>query len=142
MFCRRLGDGDAFFVQDVLGLNEDPSLVTPVVVDHDFKMKAFTGKCEDLILRIRSAYEKLGQDKDVMIVSGSGSMFSGKYCNVDGISVVRALGIKSIIIDRYVKEFNYDYFMAMKEALGEQLAGVLLNDIRRQIGRASCRERV
>lgn len=125
----RLGDGDAFFVQDVLGLNEDPSLVTPVVVNHDFKMKAFAGKCEDLIPRIRSAYEKLGQDKDVMIVSGSGSMFSGKYCNVDGISVVRALGIKSIVIDRYVKELNYDYLMAMKEALGEQLAGVLLNDI-------------
>lgn len=125
----RLGDGDAFFVQDVLGLNEDPSLVTSVVVDHDFKMKAFAGKCEDLIPRIRSAYEKLGQDKDVMIVSGSGSMFSGKYCNVDGISVVRALGIKSVVIDRYVKELNYDYLMAMKEALGEQLAGVLLNDI-------------
>ena len=60
----------------------------------------------NLIPRIRSAYEKLGQNKDVMIVSGSGSMFSGKYCNVDGISVVRALGIKSIIIDRYVKELN------------------------------------
>ena len=50
----RLGDGDAFFVQDVLGLNEDPSLVTSVVVDHDFKMKAFAGKCEDLIPRIYS----------------------------------------------------------------------------------------
>lgn len=125
----RLGDSDAFFVQDILGLNEDPALVTPVVVDHDFKMKAFTGKCEDLMPRIRDAYEKLGQDKDVMLVAGSGSMYSGKYYNMDGISVIKALDIKSIIIDRYVKELNYDYLMVMKETLGDQLIGVLLNDI-------------
>lgn len=124
-----LGDADAFFVQDILGLSDNPTLVTPVVVDQDFKMKAFTGKCEDLMPRIKSAYEELGKDKDVMIVAGSGSMYSGKYCGVDGISVVKSLGIKSIIIDRYVKELNYDYLIAMKELLGEQLLGVLLNDI-------------
>ncbi len=124
-----LGDADAFFVQDILGLSEDPTLVTPVVVDQDFKMKAFTGKCEDLMPRIKAAYETLGKDRDVMIVAGSGSMYSGKYCGVDGISVVKNLGIKAIIIDRYVKELNYDYLIAMKELLGEQLAGVLLNDI-------------
>jgi len=116
-------------VQDILGLSEDPTLVTPVVVDQDFKMKAFTGKCEDLLPRIKTSYETLGKDRDVMIVAGSGSMYSGKYCGVDGISVVRSLGIKAIVIDRYVKELNYDYLIAMKELLGDQLAGVLLNDI-------------
>jgi len=124
-----LGDADAFFVQDILGLSDDPTLVTPVVVDQDFKMKAFTGKCEDLMPRIKSAYEELGKDKDIMIVAGSGSMYSGKYCGVDGVSVVKALGIKAMIIDRYVKELNYDYLIAMKELLGDQLLGVLLNDI-------------
>jgi BioD-like phosphotransacetylase family protein len=124
-----LGDADAFFVQDILGLSEDPALVTPVVVDQDFKMKAFTGKCEDLMPRIQSAYQQLSKDKDVMIVAGSGSMYSGKYCGVDGVSVIKTLGIKAVIIDRYVKELNYDYLIAMKELLGEQLLGVLLNDI-------------
>lgn len=124
-----LGDADAFFVQDILGLDEDPTLVTPVVVDQDFKMKAFAGKCEDLMPKIKTAYTALGKDKDVMIVAGSGSMYSGKYCNVDGISVIKALDIKGLVIDRYVKELNYDYLMAMKEQLGDQLLGVLLNDI-------------
>lgn len=124
-----LGDADAFFVQDILGLTDDPTLVTPVVVDQDFKMKAFTGKCEDLMPRIKAAYEELGKDKDVMIVAGSGSMYSGKYCGLDGVSVVKALGIKAVVIDRYVKELNYDYLLSMKERLGDQLLGVLLNDI-------------
>ena len=124
-----LGDADAFFVQDILGLSEDPTLVTPVVVTQDFKMKAFTGKCEDLMPRIKAAYEELGKDKDVMIVAGSGSMYSGKYCGLDGVSVVKSLGIKAVVIDRYVKELNYDYLIAIKERLGDQLLGVLLNDI-------------
>jgi BioD-like phosphotransacetylase family protein len=92
-------------------------------------MKAFTGKCEDLMPRIKSAFEELSKDKDVMIVAGSGSMYSGKYCGLDGVSVVKSLGIKAIVIDRYVKELNYDYLIAMKERLGDQLLGVLLNDI-------------
>ena len=124
-----LGDADAFFVQDILGLAENPALVTPVVVDQDFKMKAFTGKCEDLMPRIKAAYEELSKDKDVMIVAGSGSMYSGKYCGLDGVSVVKALGVKAIVIDRFVKELNYDYLLSMKERLGDQLLGVLLNDI-------------
>ena len=124
-----LGDADAFFVQDILGLAENPALVTPVVVDQDFKMKAFTGKCDDLMPRIKAAYEELSKDKDVMIVAGSGSMYSGKYCGLDGVSVVKALGIKAIVIDRFVKELNYDYLLSMKERLGDQLLGVLLNDI-------------
>ncbi|MDY0274903.1 MAG: phosphotransacetylase family protein [Desulfomicrobium sp.] len=124
-----MGDEDAFFVQGILGVHEDPTLVTPVVVDQDFKIKAFTGKCDDLMPRIKTAYEQLAKDKDVMIVAGSGSMYSGKYSNVDGINVVKALGIKAIVIDRHIKELNYDYLIAMKEQLGEHLLGVLLNDI-------------
>jgi len=124
-----LGDEDAYFVQDILGLDEDPSKVTPVVVDQDFKIKAFSGKCENLMPRIESAYEELSRDKDIMIVAGSGSMYSGRYCNVDGVNVVKKLGIKSLVIDRFDKELNYDYLVAIKEQLGEQLSGVLLNDI-------------
>jgi uncharacterized protein len=65
----------------------------------------------------------------VTIVAGSGSMYSGKYCNVDAVEVIRTLGIKSIVIDRYSKELNYDYLVVLKDALGDQLIGTILNDI-------------
>ena len=42
----KLGDEDANFVQGVLGLEEDPTEVTPVLVTQDFKVKAFSGQCE------------------------------------------------------------------------------------------------
>jgi len=125
----KLGDEDAAFVQDVLGLEADPELVTPVVVTQDFKVKAFTGSVEGLLDKIVESYKTISADKDITLVAGSGSMYSGKYCDTDAISVVRKLGIKTIVIDRFQKELKYDYLMVMKEQLGDLLAGVILNDI-------------
>lgn len=125
----KLGDEDAFFVQEVLGLKEDPSLVTPILVTQDFKDKAFEGQVGDLMGDIKRCFETISRDKDVTIVAGSGSMYSGKYCHVDAVEVVKSLGIQALVIDRYIKELNYDYLVVLKDALGDQLMGTILNDI-------------
>ncbi|WP_243544052.1 phosphotransacetylase family protein [Pseudodesulfovibrio tunisiensis] len=125
----KLGDEDAFFVQDVLGVEEDPEKVTPVVVTQDFKIKAFNGRIEGLLDSIVDGYKAVSQDKDVTLVAGSGSMYSGKYCDTDAITVIKKLGIKAVVIDRFQKELKYDYLMVMKEILGDQMIGVILNDV-------------
>ena len=125
----KLGDEDAAFVQDVLGIEENPEMVTPVVVTQDFKVKAFTGKVDGLLDKITDSYKTISESRDITLVAGSGSMYSGKYCDTDAISVIKKLGIKTIIIDRFQKELKYDYLMVMKEHLGDLLAGVVLNDV-------------
>ncbi|MGE4264437.1 MAG: phosphotransacetylase family protein [Desulfovibrio sp.] len=133
-----LGDEDALFVRAALGLAEDPAhtpaAMTPVVVTHDFKMDAFEGRLPGvadggLVQSIASAYKGLAQGRDLMLVAGSGSMYSGKYSGVDAISVVKALGIQSVVIDRFEKELNYDLLLMLKEQLGDNLSGVILNDV-------------
>ncbi len=124
-----LGDEDAAFVQDVLGVNEPPELVTPIVVTQDFKIKAFAGKTDGLLDKIMDGYNAISESRDVTLVAGSGSMYSGKYCDTDAVSVIKKLDIKTIIIDRFQKELKYDYLMMMKEHLGDLLAGVILNDV-------------
>jgi hypothetical protein len=124
------GDEDAFFLQEVLGLRQDPALVTPVVVTREFTVRAFSEDIGDLMPGIVSAYEELSRDKDVMIIAGSGNLLgSGTYCGLDGVSVSRALGAKALVIDRYQNELKYDYVLRCFEALGDALAGVILNDI-------------
>ncbi len=126
----KVGDEDAFFLQKVLGLKDDPTLVTPMVITHEFKIKAMAGECGTPILRIQDAYATLSQGRDMMIIGGSGSfLYSGKYCGVDGATLSHMLGLKTILIDRYTKELNYDYLMSAKESLGDSLVGVILNDI-------------
>ncbi|HWR04586.1 MAG TPA: phosphotransacetylase family protein [Humidesulfovibrio sp.] len=124
------GDEDAMFLQEVLGLRQDPSLVTPVVVNRDFTRRAFSEDIGDLMPGIVEAYGKLAEGKDVMIIAGSGNFLgSGTYCGLDGVSVSRALGAKTVVIDRYSNELKYDYLLRCREALGDDLAGVILNDI-------------
>ncbi len=125
----KLGDEDAFFVQDVLGLADEPTDVTPVVVTQDFKVRAFSGQEPDRMPEIKTAYEKLQADKDVMLVAGSGSMYSGRYSQLDGVRVVRELGLKCVVIDRLRKELNYDYLVVLRDTLGDAMAGCIINDI-------------
>lgn len=124
------GDEDAFFVQDIFGIRQDPKVVTPVLVTHDFKVQAFAGKTPDLMGEVVKSFETVSKGVDVTLVAGSGSMYSGKYCHLDGISVAKKLGLKVVIIDRLKKDMvRYDQLLIHKEELGDQLLGVILNDI-------------
>lgn len=125
----KTGDEDAFFVQEVLGLSDNPSIVSPVLVDQDFKVRAFRGQCDNLMPIIEKNYQQLCKGKDVIIVSGSGSMYSGRYCGLDGVSMVKALNLNAVVIDRFNKELNYDFLTVLKDELGENMLGAILNDI-------------
>jgi hypothetical protein len=126
----KMGDEDAFFVQDILGLQEDLDLVSPVLVTHDLHMQIFSEGCPDLMTKIIQAYHELEKDKDLMLVCGSGSyLHTGKYCNIAGLDVSQALGNKVILIDRFFKEFNYDYLLGAKEHLEDDLIGVVFNSV-------------
>ncbi len=126
----KICDEDACFVNKVLNLDADPCAVTPVVVTQDFKIKAFSGQCDDLMPKIVKSYSDLSANKDLMLVAGSGSMYSGRYCKLDGIRVVKELGLKAVVIERvHTRSLDYDYLVVLKDALGDDLAGVILNDI-------------
>jgi len=126
----RLVDEDAFKALKFLNIQADPSEITPVLISQDFMQKAYSGECLLYMNDIKKSYEQLKQDRDIMLIGGSGSyMYTGKYCNLDGLSISRALEAKVVLIDRYHQELNYDYLIAAQEVLGDKLAGVILNDV-------------
>ena len=123
------GDEDALFVQSVLNLTQPADLVSPVLVTQDFRMRAFAGHIGDHMPEIAAAYKQLGRKRDLMLVCGTGHTLSGKYCGLDGIRTVRELKLGALIIDRLHHEVNYDQIMNIKEQLGDNMIGVVLNDI-------------
>jgi len=127
---KTMGDEDAVFVQDVLGLTDDLELVTPVLVTQELRLQAFSEGCPDWMGKITKAYAALSQDKDIVIICGSGSfLHAGKYCNVAGLDVSQALEAKVVLIDRFFKEFYYDYLISAKELLGEDMLGAIFNAV-------------
>ncbi|WP_027188481.1 phosphotransacetylase family protein [Desulfovibrio cuneatus] len=122
-------DEDACFVQEVLGLEQPKDLVNPVLITQDFKMRAFSGQEDNHLERIGKAYKTLSANTDMMLVSGSGHMISGKYCGLDSFKIIQELGLKVVVIDRLNFELNYDVLIAYKEALGDAMLGAVINDI-------------
>jgi len=127
----RMVDEDAYEALKFLDIKvDDPASVTPVLISQDFMQKAYTGECLLYMQDIKKAFDQLQKDNDLMLIGGSGSyLYTGKYCSLDGMSISRALGSKVILIDRYKQELSYDYLIAAKELLGDDLAGVILNDV-------------
>jgi len=126
----KMGDEDAFFVQEALGLKEDLELVTPVLITHDLRMQVFSEGCPDMLGEIKDAYETLSRDKDVMLICGSGSfLHSGKVCHAAGIDIVQELDSRVILVDRFFNEFYYDYILSAHEHLGDKMLGFILNSV-------------
>ncbi len=125
----RHGDEDAFFVQEVLGLDADPELVTPVLINQDFKVQAFQTGSPDQMPKIKDAYEKLSANREAMLLGGSGGMLSGRYCNLSGMRLVKEMGLKTVIVDRLEKDIKYDTLATYKDTLGDNMIGAILNDV-------------
>lgn len=125
----RHGDEDAVFVQEVLGLEGAPELVTPVMVNQDFKVQAFQTGVPDQLPKIKKAYEKLSAGRQAMLLCGSGGMLTGRYCNLSGMRLVKELGLKTVIVDRLEKDIKYNTLATYKDTLGDNMVGAILNDV-------------
>ncbi|GFM36323.1 phosphotransacetylase family protein [Desulfovibrio psychrotolerans] len=123
------GDEDAMLIREVLGLEAAPDMLTPVLIPHNLRATRL-GECGNCMQRVRDAYAALSRDKDVMLVCGSGSfLYRGKHLGVDGLAVSRALGLQTLLVDRYDTTLHYDAVLTIREQLNDSLLGVLFNDV-------------
>ncbi len=123
-------DKDALFIKEVLGVDDPLEMINPVVITHDIQMEIFTKGGKDFRSEIKKAYEYISKDKDIVLICGSGSyLYMGKYCGISGIDITELLDVKAILVDRFFKEFLYDYVIAAKQFLGENLLGAVLNGV-------------
>lgn len=122
-------DDDARFACEVLAIDDPVELISPVCVTQDFKMMAFSGKGKDQMPQIKSAYEKLIQNRDTILLSGSGSYLSNKFCELDSLRIIKELGLKAVFVDRVSHEADYNSLLFIKEILGDFMLGAVLNDV-------------
>ncbi len=128
------GDADALVVQEVLGQDAPADILTPVLIPGNLRSLSLyengAGKSETL-LRIAAAYTELSRGRDVMLVSGTGVFpYTGRFCHAGGLAVARHLGLKTLLVERYSSQkFNYDALLTLGDMLGNNLLGIVLNDV-------------
>ena len=130
-----MGDADALVVQEVLGQNAPADVLTPVMIPDNLHALAVHSHDENAMERIRASYAELSADKDITLVSGTGPFpSSGRFVRADGLTLIRELNLKVLLVERFARRFNfnYDQILLLKDILGPSMMGVVLNDVREE----------
>ena len=127
------GDADALVAQEVLGQNAPADQLTPVLLPENIHALSMLDQSvlETAMPRIQKAYHNISADRQVTLVSGVSSFpATGRFANVDGLGIIRALNLKTVLVERFSgSRINYDLLLLFKDLLGSSLLGVVLNDI-------------
>jgi BioD-like phosphotransacetylase family protein len=124
-----LTDKDAWFIYRVFELKDHVAEVCPVVLTQEVTVKAYLKDMKGLLRKIERSFQQLSQDKDIMIVGGSGSIYSWNILGVSGLKVIKRLNAKVLIVVKYEGEFCVDYILQAEKDLGDHFIGVIFNKV-------------
>jgi BioD-like phosphotransacetylase family protein len=124
-----LSDKDAWFIYRALELKDPISEICPVVMTQELTVKAYQKDIKGLLRKIEKSYQQLSKDKDIMIVGGSGSIYSWSVLGVSGLKVIKRLNAKVVIVVKYEGEYCVDYILQAKKDLNDHFIGVIFNKV-------------
>lgn len=124
-----LTDKDAWFIYRALGLEDPVEDLCPVVLTQDIIVKGYLKDVKGLMGKISRSYELLSEDKDVMVIGGYGSIYSGGVLGISGLKVIKRLKAKVIIVVKYEGDYCVDYILEARRALSDSLIGIILNKV-------------
>lgn len=124
-----LTDNDAWRIYRALELKDPISEICPVVLTQELAVKSYLKDIKGLLTKIVKSYNQLSKDKDIMLVGGYGSIYTGSYLGLQGLNVIKRLNSKVVIVVKYEGEYIVDYVLQAKKDLHDKFLGVILNKV-------------
>ncbi len=124
-----LTDNDAWRIYRALELKDPLSEICPVVLTQELAINSFLKDVKGLLAKIVKSHKILSKDKDIMIIGGYGSIYTGSYLGVQGLKVIKRLNAKVIVVVKYEGEYIVDYLLQAQRDLGKRFIGVILNRV-------------
>jgi uncharacterized protein len=128
-------DEDAIFVSKMLGLSDSSEVMAPVLVDDIMLDKLLSGSTKrDFVAEIKTAFAKVGQGKDFLVVEGGGSLREGYAVGLSPVRVIDTLDLPTLGVVRYRSNVMLiDDVLALRERITsgarEHLIGVVINSV-------------
>ncbi|NWF76276.1 MAG: phosphotransacetylase family protein [Nitrospirae bacterium] len=124
-----LTDNDAWRIYRALELKDPLSEICPVVLTQELAVNSYLRDVKGLLTKIVKSYNLLIKNKDIMIIGGYGSIYTGSYLGVQGLKIIKRLNAKVIVVVKYEGEYIVDYILQAQKDLGKRLLGVILNRV-------------
>jgi uncharacterized protein len=126
-----LTDHDAWRIYRALDLKDPLSEVCPVVLTQELTVKSYLKDVKGLMPKITKSFGHLSKDKDIMLIGGYGSIYTGSFLDLQGLKVIKRLDAGVVIVVKYEGEYIADYVLQARTELKERFLGVILNRITR-----------
>jgi BioD-like phosphotransacetylase family protein len=123
----QLVDEDATFVAGLLGLDDSPTDICPVVLDEDALHDVLEGSEVDAMRRVEAAYARVAKGKDMLVCEGLGEIWQGRFLQTSGAEVVKRLRLATILVAKFAGARLLDDICYVKDALKKSMLGVIFN---------------
>jgi hypothetical protein len=124
-----LTDNDAWRIYRALELDDPITDLCPVVLTPDLLVNGYRKDIKGLMGKITRSFQRLSVNKDIMLVGGYGSIYTGSIIGVEGLKVIKRLKSKVVIVVKYEGEWIVDYILQARKSLGDKFIGVILNKV-------------
>jgi len=125
-------DRVAYFIYQSLGLKDDLSYLCPVILDYELTVKVLRGEIEELMSKVKKAFETISTGKDIVIIGGAETVWLGSFLGISGLEVINTLNAKVILVNKYIGEPFLDGITEVKKALKDKLCGIILNWVKEE----------
>jgi hypothetical protein len=124
-----LTDNDAWRIYRALDLKDPLPEICPVVLTQELEVKSYRKETKGLMSRVLASYDTLSKNKDIMLIGGYGSIYTGSYLGLQGLDVIKRLNAKVVLVVKYEGEYVADYVLQAKKDLKDRFLGVILNRV-------------
>jgi BioD-like phosphotransacetylase family protein len=124
-----LTDNDAWRIYRALDLKDPLHALCPVVLTQELEVKSYRKEMKGLMPKVVKSHELVSRNKDIVIIGGYGSIYTGSYLGLQGLEVIKRLNAKVVLVVKYEGEYIADYVLQAKKDLKERFLGVILNKV-------------
>lgn len=127
-------DEDSILMEQIFNFNFSLHDMSPIAVERGYTEKFLDGKGpDDTAFQIKEAFDHISEDKDVIIIEGTGHAGVGSVFDLSNAQVAKILNSKVILISPGGIGNSIDEIMLNKSVFdnkGVRLAGVIINKVR------------
>ncbi|RLI79731.1 hypothetical protein DRP05_03005 [Archaeoglobales archaeon] len=124
-----LVDEDAYFTAKALNVKEDMDDICPVLLDKPYVEFVQLADAEELRKAIVDAYQKISENKDIVLVEGAVDYKVGRSIGICDLTISTILDTKVLMVVKYSNDFVLDRLLASKELFEDRLGLAVFNQL-------------
>lgn len=122
-------DEDVFFGRQVYGMTEPADLISPVALTPARLEQQLRGPEVDYEPRLRQAFDRLSEGRDVLVMEGGRSLREGYVAGLPPKKVVETVDALVLEVIKHDDTLLFDRALTGQNYFGHKMLGVVLNEV-------------